>query len=300
MINSDQMTMLTKRFGELRSMNDRLFLFLQFFPNSIKGLKLEDLQIPKQKNVSCSEFFNVNNTPDQKNNLNPKQNPKKIVIIRSSLTTMSGLTGVSRRSLERGLSNFFERNYSLHNISPYSKEYLTFGETDKLTTKKIRIGTKKNKSKKKKIIRVKKELILNQKAKKTKKKIKTQPNTSVTSNSVISKKLTNTQNNVLGNRLPKNKNDMKNLIVKNNDLQKNVCRLNNKKFSQIPRKRNFTFQGNYYLDQENQYISIKSPLHLLSVISQTHKKPRSNSLLQNMKSTLKNNDNYQQNNQIEF
>ncbi|KAJ3434170.1 hypothetical protein M0812_20235 [Anaeramoeba flamelloides] len=300
MINSDQMTKLTKRFGELRSMNDRLFLFLQFFPNSIKGLKLEDLQIPKQQNVSCSEFFNVNNTPDQKNNLNPKQNPKKIVIIRSSLTTMSGLTGVSRRSLERGLSNFFERNYSLHNISPYSKEYLTFGETDKLTTKKIRVGTKKNKSKKKKIIRVKKELILNQKAKKTKKKIKTQPNTSVTSNSVISKKLTHTQNNVLGNRLPKNKNDMKNLIVKNNDLQKNVCRLNNKKFSQIPRKRNFTFQGNYYLDQENHYISIKSPLHLLSVISQIHKKPRSNSLLQNMKSTLKNNDNYQQNNQIEF
>ncbi|KAJ6242629.1 hypothetical protein M0813_02477 [Anaeramoeba flamelloides] len=300
MIKSEQMTKLTKKFGKLRSMNDRLFLFLQFFPNSIKGLKLEDLQMPKQQNMSCSELLNASNIQNQNNSPNSKQNPKKIVIIRSSLTTMSGLTGVSRRSLERGLSNFFERNYSLHNISPYSRDYMIFGETGKLVTKKISVGTKKHETKKKKtpLVGKEKRLILKKKAKKTKKKTKTQINPNRTSNITLQKQLPNKQNNIPDNNWLNYKNDKINLNTKNKIRQKNVCQQINEKFSPITRKRNHTYTGKYYSDQDEKYISFKSPLHLLSVISQTHKRQRSNLLFQNMSLTSKNNQIYQPNHRL--
>ncbi|KAJ6251624.1 hypothetical protein M0813_14822 [Anaeramoeba flamelloides] len=117
-----------EKLKQTHSIKSRLILWLQLYPHSIIGLTIEHLNT----NIGVSQKKNtLNNTkitkdPDPEPTQSP---PKEIKLLRKSLDKLSEYTCVSRRSLERGLSSFFSRQYSLINTDPYSREWLIFGRS---------------------------------------------------------------------------------------------------------------------------------------------------------------------------
>ncbi|KAJ3439944.1 hypothetical protein M0812_15987 [Anaeramoeba flamelloides] len=288
MKKSETTNLLANKFRKIRSMNDRLILFVEVFPNAIQGIELEDLVNLKERKKLNKQLLKKNKSigtsQKQEQSQISKPNPKKITIVRNSLTKLAILTGVSRRSLERGLSNFFVRNYSLHNISPYSRDFLIFGKTeDEEISKNKKTETKKQRlKKKKKIIRIKSKIEENKSTKA--KKIKFKAKARSQKNKPDHKKVqinsgTHLRNNG-DNRFAFNQNlnilGTRSEIPQNNEITNTIL-----KFSPIPRKRDHKYIGQIYSLQEEKYISIKSPLHMLCELSQIHKKSRSNYLFQN-------------------
>ncbi|KAJ6233346.1 hypothetical protein M0813_04216 [Anaeramoeba flamelloides] len=124
---------LTQQLKTERSMQSRLILWLQLYPFSISGLKLENLINDQKKKFQALLEPAIKKTlTDPKN----EPTPKEIKIDRNILNKISEHTGVSRRSLERGISSFFARKFSLFNIYPYSRKFLIFGTNSQIVTKK--------------------------------------------------------------------------------------------------------------------------------------------------------------------
>ncbi|KAJ6252617.1 hypothetical protein M0813_13989 [Anaeramoeba flamelloides] len=200
----------------VRSMEERISLMMQLYPNFIKGLKPDHLtkstadpkilraeeEKTKKKNfpptnkiiIDPNKNTNVNITPSEsyrqfqkdiktvenQNELCEQQQqqpylepPKKIKINRKSLDILSEFTGVSRRSLERGLSSFISRRYNLTNISPYSRKWLVFGHPPNKHLKKA--NKLEIKKKKKKIFPKSTQKVLKKKKTNSKQLIETQP-----------------------------------------------------------------------------------------------------------------------------
>ncbi|KAJ6240788.1 major sperm protein [Anaeramoeba flamelloides] len=139
-LNSSEKKIITK-FETERSMQARLILWLQLYPFSISGLKLENLINDQKKKF---QGLLEPSLKKKMNNLKNVPTPREIKIDRSILNKISEHTGVSRRSLERGISSFFARKFFLLNISPYSRKYLIFGRNSQTDPKK---NKNKNKSK---------------------------------------------------------------------------------------------------------------------------------------------------------
>ncbi|KAJ6233791.1 hypothetical protein M0813_29652 [Anaeramoeba flamelloides] len=287
MKKSDTTDLLAKKFRKIRSMNDRLILFLEVFPNSIKGLQLEDLKNLKERKKLNKQLLKKNKSistnQKQRQCQIPKPSPHKITIVRNSLAELANLTGVSRRSLERGLSNFFERNYSLHNICPYSRDNLVFGDAnyEGLSKNKKMDPKKQRLKKKKKIIRVKSDLGSNKTTKA--KKIEFNEKVHSQNNQVVHKKEQSNLGASLRNHYDNNLavNTRLNVLQTRSDiLQNNPVTNTSIRISPITRKRENKYIGQIYCVQEEKYISVKSPLHMLCELSQIYKKSRSNYLFQ--------------------
>ncbi|KAJ6240550.1 hypothetical protein M0813_24077 [Anaeramoeba flamelloides] len=124
---------LTQQLKTERSMQSRLILWLQLYPFSISGLRLENLINDQKKKFRALLEPAIKKTLS---NLKNVPTPKEIKIDRNILNKISEHTGVSRRSLERGISSFFARKFSLFNIYPYSRKFLIFGTNSQIVTKK--------------------------------------------------------------------------------------------------------------------------------------------------------------------
>ncbi|KAJ3430330.1 hypothetical protein M0812_23335 [Anaeramoeba flamelloides] len=94
-------------------------------------------------------------TSDKNYDVHQQTNKQKKILLptyiefnREVLYLLENLTGISRRSLERGLSSFIERNFHLHNIRPHNKEKIIFGKASlKKNKKKEKIYLRKRKKK---------------------------------------------------------------------------------------------------------------------------------------------------------
>ncbi|KAJ3442207.1 homeobox protein 13-related [Anaeramoeba flamelloides] len=128
-------TELIEKLKKVRSIKSRLMFWLKLYPESISGLKMEHL-IENYTNCNSKTF--VAGNPLENKEKDTVSLPKKIKIQRKSLKKLSEYTGVARRSLERGLSSFFFRQFSLQNISPYSREWIIYGQNDKYTTNNLK------------------------------------------------------------------------------------------------------------------------------------------------------------------
>ncbi|KAJ3451609.1 hypothetical protein M0812_03360 [Anaeramoeba flamelloides] len=124
-----------------------------------------------------SDNENENENGNDKNNENTNnfdclqqtQNENKIIIPnniefnREVLYLLENLTGISRRSLEWGLSSFIERNFGLHNIHPHNKQKIIFGKASlKKNKKKEKINLRKKKKNLRLLTKNKQKKIKNQ------------------------------------------------------------------------------------------------------------------------------------------
>ncbi|KAJ6249594.1 hypothetical protein M0813_17015 [Anaeramoeba flamelloides] len=127
----------------------------------------------KNKNENENNYENTNNFDCLQQTQNEKKRilPNNIEFNREVLYLLENLTGISRRSLERGLSSFIERNFGLHNIHPHNKQKIIFGKASlKKNKKKEKINLRKRKKKFK--ITYKKQTKENQKSNSLKDPIK--------------------------------------------------------------------------------------------------------------------------------
>ncbi|KAJ3428543.1 hypothetical protein M0812_23867 [Anaeramoeba flamelloides] len=135
-LTNEERVHLIEKLKIVRSMEERLKILSVLYPQSITSVG--------SNGKSTSEG---------------KTNTKEVRLNRSLLRVLSEITMVSRRSLERGLSSFFERKYGFQNIRPYSRSALIFGDSEPISVRKKQV-----------LVRLKKtNQILNQKPK-TKKK----------------------------------------------------------------------------------------------------------------------------------
>ncbi|KAJ3451614.1 hypothetical protein M0812_03365 [Anaeramoeba flamelloides] len=147
--------------------------------NKINPYGYEHLKNDENDNENENENGNDNNNENTNNFdcLQQTQNENKIILPnniefnREVLYLLENLTGISRRSLERGLSSFIERNFGLHNIHPHNKQKIIFGKASlKKNKKKEKINLRKRKKKFK--ITYKKQTKENQKSNSLKSPIK--------------------------------------------------------------------------------------------------------------------------------
>ncbi|KAJ6240869.1 hypothetical protein M0813_23968 [Anaeramoeba flamelloides] len=131
-LTNEERAQLIEKLKIVRSMEERLKILKVLFPQSITGLDSND-----------------------KTTFQEQPNTNEVRLNRHLLTFLSEITKVSRRSLERGLSSFFERKYGFQNIRPYSRSSLIFGNSQPISVRKKQV-----------IVRLKKtNEILNQKPK---------------------------------------------------------------------------------------------------------------------------------------
>ncbi|KAJ3438156.1 hypothetical protein M0812_17336 [Anaeramoeba flamelloides] len=131
-LTNEERAQLIEKLKIVRSMEERLKILKVLFPQSITGLDSND-----------------------KTTFQDQPNTNEVRLNRHLLTFLSEITKVSRRSLERGLSSFFERKYGFQNIRPYSRSSLIFGNSQPISVRKKQV-----------IVRLKKtNEILNQKPK---------------------------------------------------------------------------------------------------------------------------------------
>ncbi|KAJ3431536.1 hypothetical protein M0812_20448 [Anaeramoeba flamelloides] len=123
---------LLEQLKHTHSMKTRLTLWLKLYPQSIIGLTIEHLNFNLSKSKKKSWINSKIKSKKATQALQAPTKPKEIRILRQSLNNLSEHTGVSRRSLERGLSSFFSRQYLLSNVDPYSREWLIFGLSKKI------------------------------------------------------------------------------------------------------------------------------------------------------------------------
>ncbi|KAJ6238477.1 hypothetical protein M0813_25700 [Anaeramoeba flamelloides] len=144
-LTNEERLRLIEKLKIVRSMEERLKILSVLYPQSITSVG--------SNGKSTSEG---------------QTNTKEVRLNRSLLRVLSEITMVSRRSLERGLSSFFERKYGFQNIRPYSRSALIFGDSEPISVRKKQV-----------LVRLKKtNQILNQKP-----KIKTKTKTNLQSGS---------------------------------------------------------------------------------------------------------------------
>ncbi|KAJ6254233.1 hypothetical protein M0813_12791 [Anaeramoeba flamelloides] len=116
-MNKKQFLRLKKEFKKTRCYRKRLKKIIKLRRNEIQGLN------PKYLRESYI------------NKLHKTHGPKEIRIKRSCLDFLSKLTDRKRKTLERGITTFFTKNYNLTNTRNYSREWMFFGP---ITSKKPR------------------------------------------------------------------------------------------------------------------------------------------------------------------
>ncbi|KAJ3431891.1 hypothetical protein M0812_20815 [Anaeramoeba flamelloides] len=116
-MNKKKFLKLKKEFKKTRCYRKRLKKILKLRRNEIQGLN------PKYLRESYI------------NKLHKTHGPTEIRIKRSCLDFLSKLTDRKRKTLERGITTFFTKNYNLTNTRNYSREWMFFGP---ITSKKPR------------------------------------------------------------------------------------------------------------------------------------------------------------------
>ncbi|KAJ3429882.1 hypothetical protein M0812_22881 [Anaeramoeba flamelloides] len=127
--NPNQLGIYLKKLKIIRSMRERLIIFLKIYPSSIRGLEI-------------SHLTKTNTAKTFKGKL---AKPKEIAFSKSVTELFAKLTNMSRRSLERGLSSFFFRNFQLVTVNPYSRDGHIYGKIRNTNKKKKIVTFKSNK-----------------------------------------------------------------------------------------------------------------------------------------------------------
>ncbi|KAJ3445851.1 hypothetical protein M0812_11738 [Anaeramoeba flamelloides] len=267
------------------SIKSRLILWLQLYPRSIIGLTIEHLN----KSIGSPKTKSALGNQKKKNKYQQpaQRQPKEIKILRKSLNKLSEYTGVSRRSLERGLSSFFSRQYSLINIEPYSREWLIFGNSggaNKTQNQKNRKYQKKKQKHRKKP----KEKHLRFRSKKTQVFSNSQKNTQAVKSQINNntpKTKANQTLNSLDNfhfsHFDESRNPKHQFLnyhqQTQNHIQSNVQSQTTQKEQVLPDKTTYKPSEEMLLiefQNQNRYKSFerKTPLEILCEVSQLYKK----------------------------
>ncbi|KAJ3432565.1 hypothetical protein M0812_21507 [Anaeramoeba flamelloides] len=110
---SVSLTELQIEFQKIKRFKDRLQKLMELRPESVKGVTIKQLQGNSHKDKTRSKW--------KKRSL-----PKEILVKRSGIQYLSELTQLKKKSVERGLSIFFEKTFNLYNTREYSKEWMIF------------------------------------------------------------------------------------------------------------------------------------------------------------------------------
>ncbi|KAJ6240724.1 hypothetical protein M0813_23822 [Anaeramoeba flamelloides] len=129
-LTNNERSHLIENLKNVRSIEERLKLFLVLYPQSISGVSVE-YPNPKTKSPKSTNKCKLI--------VNKEDLEHEVRISRNLLTVLSDFTKVSRRSLERGIASFFERKFGFQNIRPYSQSSLIFGNSKPISVRKKRV-----------------------------------------------------------------------------------------------------------------------------------------------------------------
>ncbi|KAJ6243116.1 hypothetical protein M0813_02976 [Anaeramoeba flamelloides] len=100
-------------FQKIRRFKDRLQKLMELRPGSIHGVTTMQLQSSSLNDKKNSQWKKL-------------KAPKEILVKRSDIMYLSELTQLKKKSVERGLSIFFEKTFKLYNTREYSREWMIF------------------------------------------------------------------------------------------------------------------------------------------------------------------------------
>ncbi|KAJ3426870.1 hypothetical protein M0812_26440 [Anaeramoeba flamelloides] len=107
---------------------------MEIVPGCVEGITIQQLeqnQINNQGNKRHSKRFLM---------------PQEIKVKRDVIRYLSELTKLKKKSIERGLSIFFEKTYHLYNTREYSREWMIFRKEKPIIGKSKSRMEKKNKT----------------------------------------------------------------------------------------------------------------------------------------------------------
>ncbi|KAJ6237807.1 hypothetical protein M0813_26600 [Anaeramoeba flamelloides] len=131
--NNENFKKLQEEFQNIRRFKNRLQKLMEMIPGVVEGITIEQLeknQLNNRSNKRHSKRFFV---------------PQEIKVKRSGIKYLSELTQLKKKSIERGISIFFEKNYRLYNTREYSREWMIFRKEKPIKRKgKVKNMNKQN------------------------------------------------------------------------------------------------------------------------------------------------------------
>ncbi|KAJ6254883.1 hypothetical protein M0813_11931 [Anaeramoeba flamelloides] len=131
--NKEKFKKLQLEFQNIRRFKNRLQKLIEIIPGVVEGItsqQLDQNQSNNESNKRHSKRFFM---------------PQEIKVKRSGIKYLSELTQLKKKSIERGLSIFFEKNYHLYNTREYSREWMIFRKDKQTKGKNKSTNTSKGK-----------------------------------------------------------------------------------------------------------------------------------------------------------
>ncbi|KAJ6248111.1 hypothetical protein M0813_17768 [Anaeramoeba flamelloides] len=133
--NKEYFKKLQQEFQNIRRFKNRLQKLMEIIPGCVEGITIQQL-----------EQNQISNSGNKRHSKRFFMSPE-IKVKRSVIKYLSELTQLKKKSIERGLSIFFEKTYHLYNTREYSREWMIFRKEKPVIGKSKSRVEKKNKIK---------------------------------------------------------------------------------------------------------------------------------------------------------